>query len=88
MVIMSFWCERLSFTQARVCENCGNTRWKRKVDEHSQMIVEVCTRCGYYVIVEPVRWSSGSKDEITIHWDGAVDNQEKLLEKDYERGLR
>ena len=71
-----------------VCAKCGNDHWKRMLDERSQMMVEVCTRCRYYVVIEPVHWSSRPKDEITIHWDESIDNQEKLLEKDYERGLR
>jgi hypothetical protein len=57
------------------------------VDENDQ-IIEVCTRCGYYIVVGHPYRSPRLRDEITVHWDGSTDNQEKLLEKDYERGLR
>jgi tetratricopeptide (TPR) repeat protein len=67
------------------CTNCGQKQWKRLTE--NSLLKLICLLYGYEIIVGRTRRStvpSATQD----HWSGSQDDNEKTLEKDYEKGRR
>ena len=72
----------------KICIVCGGRKWKRFFDVNTGQICNVCVNCGFFTVVgvRSIDWEVGRYLE--GYWDGLIDNQEKILELEYEKGLR
>ena len=62
----------------QACSECGGNEMKRIVDQSTILIG--CTNCGCYDIEEELPPPSSKSATGPNHWDGVIDNIERLLE--------